>query len=161
MLRAVCQVKRDDELLRPGYVQATRSISGSGINALLCKEGSADIAANVMISFPGDQPGLFNCTADENATIYWTDAGTGYTYTVMKNYVGVNGTISVDRCRSDVITGHFSGKLGWWDFGKDPEKEPPSDTITLEGGVFKFTGKVSSGKLSPQGIAAGSLPTVR
>jgi hypothetical protein len=161
LLRAVCQVKRDNELLRPGYVQATRSISGSGISAVLYPEQSSDPAANVMISFPGDQPGEFNCTSDENATIYWTDAGTGYTYTVMKNYVGVNGTISVDRCRSDAITGHFSGKLGWWDFGKDPEKEPPSDTITLDAGVFKFTGKVGSGKFSPQQFAAGTPPTVR
>ena len=161
MLRAVCRVKRGDDTLQAPLVQAMRGGTGSGISALLYVKGSSDPAANVMISFPGDQPGMFNCTADENATIYWTDAGTGYTYTVMKNYVGVNGTISVDRCRPDAITGHFSGKLGWWDFGKDPEKEPPTDTIALRDGVFKFTGKVGSGKLSPQRFAAGSPPSVR
>ena len=160
-LRAICTVNRDGDTLRASLVQGMRDGSGSGINAILCPDGSDEVAANVMIGFPGDQPGLFNCTSDENATIYWTDAGTGYTYTVMKNYVGVNGTISVDRCRSDAITGHFHGKLGWWDFGKDPEKEPPTDTIALRDGVFKFTGKVGSGKLSPQRLAAGMPPTVR
>jgi hypothetical protein len=161
MLRALCRVKRDDDTLWAQLVQATRSISGSGISALLYPEPSSDPAANVMISFPGDQPGLFNCTADENATIYWTAAGTGRTYVVMKNYVGVSGTIDVKSCQPDAIIGHFEGKLGWWDFGKDPEKEPPSDTITLDAGVFKFTGKVGSGKLSPQRLVAGTPPTVR
>jgi hypothetical protein len=161
MLRALCRVKRGDDTLRAQFVQAVRNSSGSGISALLYPEPSSDPAANVMISFPGDQPGLFNCTADENATIYWTDAGTGRTYTVMKDFVGVNGTIDVGRCRSDVMTGHFSGKLGWWDFGKDPEKEPPTDTIGLRDGIFKFTGKVGSGKLSPQRLAAGMPPTAR
>lgn len=161
MLRALCRVKRGDDTLQAPLVQAMRGGSGSGISALLYAKGSSDPAANVMIGFPGNEPGMFNCTSDENATIYWTDAGSGRTYTVMKDYVGVNGTIDVERCRSDVITGHFQAKLGWWDFGKDPKKEPPTDTIGLRAGVFKFTGKVGSGKLSPQQFAAGSLPSVR
>lgn len=161
MLRALCRVKRDDDTLWAQFVQAVRNSSGSGISALLYPAQSSDPAANVMISFPGDQPGLFNCTSDENATIYWTVAGSGRTYTVMKDFVGVNGTISVDACRPDAIIGHFYGKLGWWDFGKDPEKEPPTDTIGLRDGVFKFTGKVGSGKLSQQRLAAGMPPTAR
>ncbi len=161
MLRAVCRVKRDDDTLRAQLVQAMRGGSGSGINALLYAEGSSDPAASLMIVFPGNEPGMFNCTSDENATIYWTDAGSGRTYVVMKDFVGVSGTIDVKRCQSDAIVGHFDGSLGWWDFGKDPEKEPPSDTIALEGGVFKFTGKVSSGKFSPQRFAAGQPPSER
>jgi hypothetical protein len=161
MLRALCRVKRDDDTLQAQLVQGMRGGSGSGINALLYAEGSSDPAASLMIGFPGNEPGLFNCTSDENATIYWTDAGTGRTYVVMKDFVGVSGTIDVMRCQPDAIIGHFDGSLGWWDLGKDPEKEPPSDTITLDAGVFKFTGKVGSGKFSPQRLAAGSPPSVR
>jgi len=143
MLRAVCQVARDGDTLRSPGVQATRGSSSSGVHALLYKQGSEDITATVMITFPGDQPGKFNCASEENAVIYWMDVERGHTYVAMKGYVGVNGTISVECCQSDAIIGHFSGTLGWWDFGKDPTEDPPSATITLEGGLFKFTGKVT------------------
>lgn len=142
LLRAVCNATRSGELLKAAAVQATRGNTGSHVNALLCPEGSTDVAATVNIYFPSGQPGEFNCSSDEGAIIYWMDVARERTYMVMKDFVGVSGTISVDRCRSDAITGHFSGTLGWWAPGRNPGAEPPSDAITVENGMFRFTGKV-------------------
>lgn len=142
LLRAVCTVTRSGELLKARAVQATRASSGSLVNAMLCPEGSAEVAANVMIFFPGDQPGEFNTQSAEGAQIHWLDVDRERTYLAIKDFVGVGGTITVDRCRSDAVTGRFSGTLGWWAPGRNPGVEPPSDVITLEDGQFRFTGKV-------------------
>ncbi len=144
LLRAVCQVRRSGELLKAASVQAMRYSSGSVIHALLCPDGSEDVAATVRITFPGNQPGQFN-TSTDGSVIYWMDVDRERAYMACSGFVGVGAAINVDRCRSDAVTGHFSGTLGWWEPGRNPRADLPSDVIELEDGLFRFTGKVTTG----------------
>jgi hypothetical protein len=130
-------------------VQAMRYPGASVVNALLSPDGSAEVAASARITFPSDQPGEFNTSAD-GSTIYWMDVARERAYLACSGYVGVGATINVNRCRSDAITGHFAGTLGWWGPGRNPTSDPPSDVITLDDGLFRFTGKVTQGKSSRQ-----------
>jgi hypothetical protein len=68
---------------------------------------------------------------------YWTG---GKLYIVQKSYVGVSGSIEVDRYDDKVISGRFSGTLGHWTAGQNPEEDPPSETIEVQNGVFKHSG---------------------
>ena len=70
----------------------------------------------------------------------------GLPYIVQKDYQGVSGTIKVARYDEGVISGTFSGTLGQWPIGADPEKEPPSATVTISDGYFKYSGKRIQGK---------------
>jgi hypothetical protein len=159
LLRAVCQVEKDHELFRPLSTMAYRGGS-SGLTGLLHVKGSTDLAANLQLGFPSNSPGTFDCSTTDNASIIWMDVDAGRNYYVMKDFVGVSGTIKVDRCRSDAVTGSFSGTLGWWDAGRNPQEESPSATITLDHGIFKYTGKIMASALGigwPGGEAAMQL----
>ena len=95
---------------------------------------------NVQLSFPESGPGSFNCVTNENAIIAVLQMSTGKFFTVEEGLTGVNGTITVKRNSDDLLSGEFSGILGYWGPGLDPSKDPPSETMSIENGFFKHTG---------------------
>jgi hypothetical protein len=133
----------------------------SGMAGYLHPDGSTEKAGYLSVTFPGNEVGSYDCTTMENAIITWMDIGANHTFTVMKDQKGVNGTIDVNRCRNDALTGFFSGKLGWWEPGRNPQEDPPSDTVKFEKGSFRYTGKLQSGGFAPQRFAAARSPAGR
>jgi hypothetical protein len=125
------------------------------------QDGSEDEAAYVTILFPSTAPGTFDLFSS-GAYIQWDDIASGRTYFAQAGYIGTSGTLIVDRCSSDCIVGHFQARLGWWDMGKSPYVDPPSDTFSLTDGVLKYTGKITSyGALDPHRLAAELRPSLR
>lgn len=94
----------------------------------------------VVVHIPGTGPGSWTCETDEDAVIAVTELMTGRLFIVQKDFVGVNGTIDVKTYDEDVISGTFSGTLGYWTLGQDPEEVPPAATTTILNGVFKHIG---------------------
>ncbi len=95
----------------------------------------------VTVHFPGTGPGSWDCLSAEDAEIYITDfSQSGKWFAVKKDLVGVSGTIDVARYDGDIISGSFSGTLGHWTEGQNPEEDPPSETIEIQNGVFKHVG---------------------
>jgi hypothetical protein len=80
-------------------------------------------------------------TVTEDAMLGWMDAASGRPYIALKGYQGVSGTISIGRYDEGVISGSFNGVAGYWPMGGDPEKDPPSTTIRIADGRFKYSGE--------------------
>jgi hypothetical protein len=93
--------------------------------------------------------------------LWWTDINTGRYYYAQKNYLGVSGHIKIDRCAGDIMTGSFSGTLGYWDWvTHNPYADPPEETVTFTKGIIKYTGKIMASALGigwPGGEAAMRL----
>jgi hypothetical protein len=119
--------------------------SSSGVFGMMHWPGSSNADAQLTINFPGSGPGSFDCSTTDGAVIIWSEVISGRSYSVQRGLVGVGGTIDVSRSESDIMTGRFSGLLGWWDAGRNPNEDPPSDTVRLKDGVFKYTGKIQQG----------------
>jgi hypothetical protein len=94
----------------------------------------------VIVHFPGAAKGSWNCASDEDALIAVTEFMSGRLFIVQKDFVGVSGDVDVSTYDEDVISGKFSGTLGYWTPGQNPEEDPPSATITVQDGVFKHIG---------------------
>jgi len=94
----------------------------------------------VTVNFPGNGPGSWNCTTDDDAEILVTDIAAARYYYVGKDLKGVNGTIDAERYDGSALSGRFSGTLGWWQPPHDPHEDPPDATFELEDGFFKQTG---------------------
>ena len=58
---------------------------------------------------------------------YGTDRD--YLILVQKDHVGVSGTIEVKTYDADIISGTFSGTLGYWTPTQDLEMDPPVVTM--------------------------------
>jgi hypothetical protein len=143
LLRAVLQAGVRNNLYRVS--SATASIgSASLISGMMHAEGHAENIGNLQIIFPGSAPGNFDVTKTDDAMIWWADITTGRSYRVLKDFVGVSGTIKVDRCASDIMTGSFSGELGYWGTN-NPYEVPPMEVVTFKEGIFKYTGKITVG----------------
>ena len=94
----------------------------------------------VTVHFPGSNTGSWNCQTDDDALIAITDLTSGQLFIIQKDYVGVNATIDVSTYDEDIISGKFSGTLGYWTIMQNPEEDPPSMTISIQDGVFKHVG---------------------
>jgi hypothetical protein len=69
----------------------------------------------------------------------------GRTYYAQKGFVGVGCQINVTRCTPDAIYGDLAGTVGYWEPPNDPTRVPPTKTISLTQGKFKYTGKIGTG----------------
>jgi len=106
------------------------------------------------IAWPGQGTGTFDISLVEDAFLNWLESGTSRAFIAKKDYLGVGGVITIGRYDDDVISGSFSGTAGYWPIGSDPEQEPPSATVEIADGRFKYSGKRFSGLTATPGSAA-------
>lgn len=114
-------------------------VDGS-ITTVGCNDGLGEVG-QVQVQWPGGSTGTFDVSTVDDALLVFAGVGGGLPYIAQKDYQGVSGTIKVARYDEGVISGTFSGTLGQWPIGADPEKEPPSATVTISDGYFKHSGK--------------------
>jgi hypothetical protein len=114
-------------------------VDGS-ITTVGCNDGLGEVG-QVQVQWPGVGAGTFDVSTVDDAMLVFAGVGGGLPYIAQKDYLGVSGTIKVARYDEGVISGTFSGTLGQWPIGADPEKEPPSATVTISDGYFKYSGK--------------------
>lgn len=139
MLRAQMQFSKDGAAQR-GY--SVGVAVDDGVTAVSCVAGPAMPMPSwsVTVHVPGTGAGAWDCVGQEDAMIMLLDFDSMQVYVVQKDQVGVEGTIEVSRNDGDLISGTFSGTLGHWVEGQDPEVDPPASTVSIEGGVFKHVG---------------------
>jgi hypothetical protein len=138
MIRSQLRMKKDGSDLR-GYSVGVHEGSPTSI-ACFTGDDIRTIQYGVSVNIPGPQAGSYNCQTDEDAELLFTDLYAAKAYIAKKKYVGVNGTIDVQGYTADRVSGTFSGTLGYWTPGQNPEEDPPSETIELQNGFFKHMG---------------------
>lgn len=137
-IRSQMRMKKDGSELR-GYSVGVHEGSPTSI-ACFAGDDIRNILYGVSVNIPGPQAGSYNCLTDEDAELVFTDLYSGKLYTVKKDYVGVDGTIDVQAYNETRVSGTFSGKLGHWTLGQNPDEEPPAETIGIQNGFFKHIG---------------------
>jgi hypothetical protein len=139
MLRAQMQFTKDGTARR-GY--SVGVAVDDGVTMVSCVAGQAMQMPSwsVTVHMPGTGAGTWDCVGQEDAMIMLLDFDSMQVYVVQQDQVGVDGTIEVSRNDGDLISGTFSGTLGHWVDGQDPEVDPPASTVSIEGGVFKHVG---------------------
>jgi hypothetical protein len=145
LMQAVVDAKKSGTLYRscPGWTVETYASQATKLCGFVRQDGSADDAAMVTFLFPSTSPGGFDLFTS-GAYITWADIASGRTYSAQAGYVGTGGTLTIDKCTDSLVVGHFTAHFGWWDIGKSPYVDPPSDTFSLTDGVLKYTGKITS-----------------
>ena len=138
MIRSQMRMKKDGSDLR-GYSVGVHEGSPTSI-ACFTGDDIRTIQYGVSVNIPGPQAGSYNCLTDKDAELVFTDLYSGKGYIVQKDYVGVSGTIDVQGYTGDRVSGTFSGTLGYWTIGQDPEEDPPAETVELQNGFFKHMG---------------------
>ena len=138
MIRAQVHMTKDGEDVK-GY---SITVASGDETVLACFTDPHDVskACTVQLSIPGSSPGSYDCVSVKDAVIAVIQMSTGKVFYVEEGLTGVSGTITVKRFSSDVLSGVFSGTLGYWALGADPSKDPPSETMSIENGFFKHTG---------------------
>lgn len=140
MIRAQMNFEKDGSP-QHGYSVGVAMASGLTTVSCLASQPFQEPQYGVTVHFPGSGPGSWNCTAQEDAEIFVFDyTQGGKWYVVQKDFVGVSGSIEAARYDADVISGRFSGTLGHWTEGQNPEEDPPSETIEIQNGIFKHLG---------------------
>lgn len=92
-------------------------------------------------ALPGRGPGSWNCLSAGDAEIVVTDFNqSGKYFVVKKDYVGVSGTIEAARYDDYIVSGTFSGTLGHWTPGQNPEEDQPAETIEIQNGILQHVG---------------------
>lgn len=150
LLQTVLRVEKNGTLFRSS-AGAQAKMFGSHVTEVSVwerQDASPDEAAHVTFLFPSTSPGSFDLSTS-GAFIKWEDIATGRTYWAQSGYVGTSGILNIDQCAGDVVIGHFNATLGWWEAGKNPYNDPPTDTISLKDGVLKYTGKIAHYDPSP------------
>jgi hypothetical protein len=139
MVRSRMDFDRDGSPLH-GY--SVGIAMASGFTTVNCFAGQPfqEPEYGVTVHFPGAGAGSWNCLSAEDALIGIASLTSGKFYVVQKGYVGVDGTIEVDRYDDKILSGRFTGTLGWWAIGLDPEEDPPTETIEIQNGIFKHSG---------------------
>jgi hypothetical protein len=98
--------------------------------------------------FPAS-PGHYVCGGPRMVALEYIDQlVSGRTYLADSGYVGTNCTIDVGSCglnKGDIVSGTFSGTLGWWEEGHNAFRDPPDATVTFSNGVFKCVNNRSGG----------------
>ncbi|MEO0109093.1 MAG: hypothetical protein ABIK62_08020, partial [candidate division WOR-3 bacterium] len=112
----------------------------SGNQTIVTGSDATTRAGAIQIAWPGMSGGSFDVSLVEDAWVNWLDAS-GRAFMARKDFVGVGGAITVARYDDNVISGIFEGTAGWWPIGADPEHEPPSATVSIKNGHFKYSGR--------------------
>lgn len=115
----------------------------SGVTTVNCLAGRPlqEPEYAITVHFPGAGPGSRNCLSTEDAEMLVTDFNqSGRYFIVKKDYVGVSGTIEVTRSDDYIVSGTFSGTLGHWTPGQNPEEDQPAETIEIQNGIFEHVG---------------------
>ena len=133
MMRSTGRVKVNSENVKC-YVVVARSYMD--VTTVTANEGQGANRQFEVIWLGGT--GTYDVVSGPFSSIFWTVADK--TYAVSTAYKGVTGTIAVERLDGDVVTGRFSGVLGWWASGRTPQVDPPDETITVTDGFFKHSG---------------------
>lgn len=139
MIRSQMRFEKDGTSLR-GYSIGV-ALAG-GVTTVNCFAGQPKQQPEygITVHFPDTGPGSWNCLSTEDAEILVTDFRSGKYFIVKKDLVGVAGTIEAARYDDCVVSGTFSGTLGYWTMGQNPEEDPPSETFEIQNGFFKHVG---------------------
>ncbi len=139
MIRAQMNLSKDGSEVH-GYSVGVISHEATTVNCWTDPDEDSKACA-VAITFPGNGPGSFNCNTDDDAVIAVVQLSTAKLFVVEEDLIGVHGTINVKRNIGDFLSGEFSGTLGYWTPDQNPHEVPPSETMDIENGFFKHTGK--------------------
>lgn len=140
MIRAQMNFDKDGS---PQHGYSVGVVMASGVTTVNCfaSQPFQTPQYGVTVHFPGAGPGSWDCLSAEDAEILITDFNqSGKWYAVQKDFVGVSGSIEAARYDGDIISGRFSGTLGHWTTGQNPEEDPPSETMEIQNGIFKHAG---------------------
>lgn len=143
-LQNVTRLKKDGKMYRAATAYGERIVGRSAVVSALrlqpdpehSEEGIND---GLEVIYPGNGTGHFNTSVDEIAMVTWIDILAGRVYLAAKGYVGVGCQINVNKSTPDFILGNFSGTVGYWVPGQNPESLPPMQTLRLTDGCFKVT----------------------
>ena len=138
MIRSQMRMKKDGADLR-GY---SVGIVIDDVTMVNCFAGQPRQLPEygVTVHFPGSNTGSWNCQTDDGALIAITNLMNGQLFIIQKDYIGVNATIDVTTYDENIVSGKFSGTLGYWTISQNPEEDPPSMTISIQNGIFKHVG---------------------
>jgi hypothetical protein len=139
MIRAQMNLSKDGSDVH-GYSVGVITHEATTMNCWTDPDENSKACA-VTITFPGNGPGSFNCNTDDDAVIAVVQLSTAKLFVVEEDLIGVHGTINVKRNTGDFLSGEFSGTLGYWTPDQNPHEVPPSETMDIENGFFKHTGK--------------------
>jgi hypothetical protein len=139
MIRAQMRFQRDGQELR-GTSAGVAVDDGVTMVSTFAGPAMQPPTCNLTVHFPGLGPGSWNCLGQEDALIMAIDFATARVYVVQKDLVGVEGVIEASRYDENLISGTFSGTLGYWTEGQNPREDPPASTLSIQGGVFKHVG---------------------
>lgn len=118
-----------------GY-QVGRTVAG-GCTFMTCvsEPGQGSLYV-ISVSFPGVSTGSFDCTTSDAAMSVF-NASSGKVFIVDDGLAGVSGNIDVKRSNSNIVSGTFSGTLGYWPQGETSDF--PSETLEIGEGFFKYS----------------------
>jgi hypothetical protein len=133
----------DSELLLDPYV--TFKLNGTPTRCLLSRATSSvgywtpTVIGLVPPTSP--TPELLVILSDDHRGVYYvTDNPDSKSYMARDRSVGTHYSINLSRFstnQGDIVSGSFSGTLGWWAFGHNSDSVPPDETIDMAEGVFK------------------------
>jgi hypothetical protein len=116
------------------------TVDDDGVTVLACNDGLGQVG-QVQVEWPGGSTGTFDVSQVDDAVLVWIGYGSMQPYIAQKDWQGVGGSINVTRYDAGVVSGTFSGTLGWWPPEANPREDPPSQTVTIGDGYFKYSGK--------------------
>ncbi len=138
MLRHILDARCDGIQLRSAMVAATGG-ARANIQAAVTAPDESEPTAQITVGFPG-APGQYDIQFTDDALLCFFDNRNARVYWAVSGYIGVGGTIAIDRYNSELVSGRFSGVLGYWTPGMNPQTDPPTATINLTDGAIKHTG---------------------
>lgn len=149
MLRHVLDGRRDGRPFRAGAVVATAG-GQANLQAAVVAEGDSEPSWQVTVACPASS-GTYEIQTCDDAFICLIDNRESRVYYAIRGYVGVNGTIDITRYDAEVISGRYSGTLGYWSPGLIPNRDQPTVTLTITDGRIKHTGwRVGSHRAEPR-----------
>jgi len=151
LLEAILQTKVGDSLYRQrqGTIGARYDSAGTVLGGILYLKTSQmrtepTAGGQLQIRLPGCRlPGQYKTTTNDSVAVMWVDAKTGRTYLARMGAFGVSCQIDVTKWTGDGLFGSFSGRVGYWQHGS-PDSMPPTHTVTLSEGAFKFSGRFAA-----------------
>jgi hypothetical protein len=138
MIRSQMRFSKDGTALH-GYSVGVAMASGVTTVNCFASQPMQLPEYGITVHFPGASTGSFNCVAQDDAEIVVVSFSSGRAWHVRKDYKGVTGSIEVQRYDDYVVSGTFSGTLGYWS-SHNPTEYPPDETIEIQNGIFKHLG---------------------
>jgi hypothetical protein len=115
-------------------------VADRGSTVTIAAQDATPSPGQVTMTFPSGL-GTYLLPQADDAMLVWYDIPQGRYYMAGNDMQGVSGTITIDRLDDAVISGTFSGTLGWWQTGHDPSQDPPDATTEVGSGWFKYAGE--------------------